>query len=115
MLKHLAFSLIVLLFISCKKNETTSGISPCMQAQIDSSLAKPKGFLYLKIDAYIYQGKNAYLYYPGWGDAYNELKDENCIYLFAPSGGFSGSGDGTHPNFRNEAIFISTIWVDPRP
>ena len=71
--------------------------------------------MYLKIDAYKYQGKDVYLYYPGWGDAYNELKDENCMYLFAPSGGFSGSGDGTHPDFRNEAIFISTIWVDPRP
>ena len=34
----------------------------------------------------------------------NELKDENCMYLFAPTGGFSGSGDGTHPDFRNEAI-----------
>ncbi len=115
MFKYFAFSAALLIFISCKKNESTSGIAPCMQAQIDSSLAKPKGHMYLKIDAYKYQGKDVYLYYPGWGDAYNELKDENCIYLFAPSGGFSGSGDGTHPNFRNEAIFISTIWVDPRP
>ena len=115
MFKPFVFSLALLMLIGCKKNEAGSGISPCMQTQIDSSLAKPKGFLYYRVDAYKYQGNNVYLYYRGCCDRYNDLKDEYCNYLFAPSGGIGPGGDGTHPNFYNEATFISTIWVDPRP
>jgi hypothetical protein len=115
MLKTFIFPVALLMFISCKKNDCTPGISSCMQTQIDSSLAKPKGSHYQRIDAYKYQGNNVYLYFTGCCDRFNELKDEDCKYLFAPSGGFGGGGDGTHPNFRNEATFISTVWVDPRP
>lgn len=86
-----------------------------MQAQIDTALAKPKGYVLYKIDAYKYQGDLVYLYYAGCCDRYNELKDKNCSFLFAPSGGIGGGGDATHPNFFSEAIFVSTIWTDPRP
>jgi len=115
MFKHFVFALTLLMLFSCKKNESAPGISPCMQAQIDAALAKPKGYVIYSIDAYKYQGNIVYLYYAGCCDRYNELKDEHCNYLFAPSGGFAGGGDGTHPNFYNEASFISTIWIDPRP
>ena len=115
MLKTLTFSVVMLLFFSCKKNETEPTITKCIQIQIDSSLANPKGYLYYRIDAYKYQGNNVYLYYKGCCDRYDELKDENCNYLFAPSGGVGGSGDNSHPNFRNEATFIKTMWQDPRP
>ncbi len=114
MFKVFPFFLGLIFLISCKKTETEPQITKCMQLQIDSSLAKPKGYLYYRIDAYKYQGNNVYLYYQGCCDRYNELKNENCNYLFAPSGGIGGGGDGTHPNFRNEAVFISTIWTDPR-
>lgn len=115
MFKYFVFSFALLVFIGCKKNECAPKISPCMQAQIDSSLAKTKGSLYNRIDAYKYQGNKVYLYHQGCCDRYNELKDEHCNYLFAPSGGIGGGGDGIHPNFYNDATFISTIWVDPRP
>ena len=120
MFKTFAISLTLLILISCKKNgtsavnETPPGVSPCMQTQIDSSLAKPRGTLYIRIDAFKYQGNNVYLYYQGCCDKYNLLKDENCNYLFAPSGGFSGAGDGTHPNFFKEAKYLSNMWIDPR-
>lgn len=104
-----------LLVFSCKKNHEIPPLSACMQAQIDSSLAKPKGYAYYRIDAYTYHGENVYLYYQGCCDRYNDLQDKNCKYIFSPSGGFAGGGDGTHPDFRTDAVFISTLWVDPRP
>jgi len=115
MLKTFVFAFALLMLFSCKKNETAPGISPCMQAQIDAALAKPKGYVIYSIEAFKYQGNYVYLYMAGCCDRYNELKDEGCNYLFAPSGGIHGGGDLSHPNFFNEATFISTIWVDPRP
>ena len=112
------YSLIILLLaaiLSCKKSkEQNEQFAVCMQAQIDSALAKPKGSLIIKIDVYRYYSKFVYLYYSGCCDRYNDLKDENCNYLFSPSGGISGSGDHSHPAFFSEAVFIKTIWADPR-
>jgi hypothetical protein len=108
---------VILLFFSCKKTvckEPQSYVSACMQTMIDSALAKPKGYVIYKIDAYEYNGASVYLYYTGCCDRYNELKDANCNLLFYPSGGFSGGGDGTHPNFFKDVKFIMTVWVDPR-
>jgi hypothetical protein len=109
----------ILLFFSCKKNTPPGyvAICPvlCMQAKVDSALTQPKGTVLYKIDAYEYNGATVYLYYNGCCDAYNDLKDGNCYYLFSPSGGLAGGGDRTHPNFFKEAKFIETVWVDPRP
>lgn len=114
MFKYVFFCFAILVFTSCRKNDCAPGISPCMQAQIDAALAKPKGSLLYSIDAYKYQGKIVYLYYAGCCDRYNEVKDKDCNYLFAPSGGIGGGGDQTHTNFFNEATFISNMWTDPR-
>ena len=106
----------LLLILSCNKTEQLSrDISACVRYGIDSALSKPKGSLFVKIDAYNYNGAKVYLYYAGCCDRYNELKDENCNYLFSPSGGFSGAGDGMHPNFFSDASFYATIWTDIRP
>jgi hypothetical protein len=103
---------------SCKKDASPAQIivclGSCMQWQVDSALSKPKGQLFYKIDAYEYNGAAVYLYHAGCCDRYNDLKDGNCNYLFSPSGGISGGGDGTHPIFFKEAKFIQTVWTDPR-
>lgn len=115
------YSLIIFLLaalLSCKKSteqtEQNVQVAACMQTQIDSALAKPKGSLIIKIEAYQYQSKIVYLYYSGCCDRYNDLKDGNCNYLFSPSGGIAGGGDRSHPAFFSEAIFIKTVWTDPR-
>lgn len=117
MIRYLPLAILTFLFISCKKTDTQPGavISPCMQAQINAALAHPKGYVLFSIDAYNYQGKTVYFYYAGCCDKYNEVKDEDCNFLFAPSGGVGGNGDHTHPNFFTEATFISNVWTDPRP
>lgn len=100
---------------SCKKDaDSNIAIPGCVQSAVDSALAQPKGTLYLQVDAYKYQDKTVYLFYAGCCDRFNPLKDPNCNYLFAPSGGFTGMGDLSHPNFFGEAVKLSTIWKDPR-
>ena len=104
-----------LIILSCSKTkDSCSVITTCTQSIIDSALSKPKGSLFYKIDAYTYNGATVYLYYMGCCDRYNELKDGNCKYLFSPSGGFSGGGDGTHPTFFTDAKFVAVVWEDPR-
>lgn len=108
----------ICLLAGCKKN-TSSGymaICPvtCMLASVDYALSQPKGYVLNKIDAYEYNGATVYLYYAGCCDRYNEVKDGNCNYLFAPSGGATGGGDNQHLNFFKDAKFIKTVWVDPR-
>lgn len=115
-MKYFILSLSILMFCSCEKSQDNSeGITACTQSLIDSALAKPKGTLIYQIDAYHYNGKTVYLYYAGCCDRYNELKDGNCNYLFSPSGGLTGCGDCSHPNFFTEAELINTIWKDTRP
>jgi hypothetical protein len=110
----------ICLLFGCKKNTSPDYIAicpvtTCMQISIDYALSQSKGSVLYSIDAYEYNGATVYLYYAGCCDRYNELKDANCNYLFAPSGGFTGGGDHSHPNFFKEAKFIKTAWVDPRP
>jgi hypothetical protein len=49
--------------------------------------------------AFVYRYENhgeepVYLLSPGCCDMFTELYDENCNYICAPSGGFTGKGDG---------------------
>ncbi len=100
---------------TCKKENSEITATPsCIQASIDSALALPKGSLYTQVDAYTYQNATVYLFYSGCCDQFNPLRNTNCIYLFSPSGGITGGGDHTHPNFFNEAVKINTVWKDPR-
>lgn len=115
-MKYVLIIFTALVIFSCSKTSTSGTDTPsCVQSAIDSSLAKPKGTLYTKIDAYLYKGSTVYLYYAGCCDRLNELRDANCVYLFSPSGGITGCGDCAHPDFFNEAHLIKTIWMETRP
>lgn len=46
-------------------------------------------------------------------DQYNYLYDEDCKVICAPDGGFSGSGDGSCPDFNGE-IKYTLVWKDER-
>ena len=51
-----------LLILSYNKTEQPlSDISACVRYAIDSALSKPKGLLFVKIDAYNYNGAKIYL------------------------------------------------------
>ncbi len=104
---------LLLAAASCKK-EKASEVSACMQSVIDSAMSKPVGSDFVQISTYKYQGATVYLLVPGCCDRYIQVWDENCKYLFAPSGGITGHGDGTHPDFYTTASFQNLVWKDPR-
>lgn len=116
-MKYVLIIFTAAVIFSCTKTNSSgnNNTSNCIQAVIDSSLAKPKGTLYTRIDQFQYNGAIVYLCYAGCCDRFNDLKDANCVYLFSPSGGITGCGDCTHPNFFNEAKFIKTMWQETRP
>jgi len=47
--------------------------------------------------------------YNNCADCFTELYDENCEYICAPSGGFSGGGDGNCPTW-NGTITTTVAW-----
>lgn len=109
-----SISAVLLLAATCKKEQADNTIPPCIQSSIDSALSLPKGSLYNQVDAFKYQGATVYLFYSGCCDRFNPLRNGSCVYLFSPSGGISGGGDMTHPNFFTEAVKMNTVWKDPR-
>jgi hypothetical protein len=126
-MKHIIFAFTIIYFLSCTKDNNEANevpqtctdiskcISFCVKTNIDSALAKPKGSLFYSVDLYKYNNDSVYFYVTGCCDRYNPVKDKNCNYLFAPSGGIGGFGDGMHTNFFTQATLLGRVWVDTRP
>ncbi len=108
----ITLSLPLLLSLECskQKSETPS----CIQQKIDAIKTKPKWNPPAEVNEYTYQGKHVYLFSADCCDQYNELVDENCKYICAPSGGLTGKGDGQCPEFSTNAQFVKLVWKDPR-
>ena len=67
----------------------------------------------LQVDEYIYQNKRTFLFIAQCCDQYNVLYDDSCKIICAPSGGFTGRGDGKCTDFEKTAKHIKLIWKDP--
>ena len=65
-----------------------------------------------QVDEYLYKDKKVYLAIAQCCDFFNLLYDENCKEICAPTGGFTGKGDGKCPDFEKEAKLIKTIWKE---
>jgi hypothetical protein len=59
---------------------------------------------------YTYKGNFVFVVTPGCCDLYVSVYDHNCNFICAPSGGFSGNGDGKCPDFEEEATNGVLIW-----
>ncbi len=65
----------------------------------------------LAINLWSWNGEDYYLASPDCCDMFEALLDaETCEYVCAPSGGFTGQGDGQCPTFVDDAIHIETVW-----
>jgi hypothetical protein len=105
-------SLPVILAVQCNKQQ--SEIPTCIQAKIDQIKAQPKWNPPATVNEYIYQGKHVYLISSDCCDQYNQLVDENCNILCAPSGGITGKGDGKCADFSSASQFVKLTWKDSR-
>ena len=94
----------------------TSGkeIPTCIQGKIDSIKKLPIWNPPATIEEYEYNGKKVYVISADCCDFFTTAVDENCNYICAPSGGFTGKGDGLCKDFNANAKFIKIVWKDER-
>lgn len=122
--------LLVIPFLSAsecgkKKNDTTTteekveegemkndSIPVCLQALIENGRKENPPTSPVQIDEYIYKGKTTYLLTAQCCDFFNELYDTGCMKICAPTGGFTGKGDGQCPDFEKEAKLVRTVWKE---
>ena len=90
------------------------GVPKCIQSKIDSLKKVPRYNPPAEVSEYNYNGKRAFLFSSDCCDNYNVLLDENCNYICAPSGGFTGKGDMKCNDFTEKAKLVKLVWKDER-
>lgn len=85
-------------------------VPSCIQNMIDSAKKQPPGTTITEIRRYVYNGARVYLVNAPCCDQFNPVYDSTCKLLFAPSGGITGKGDGSQPDFFTRAKEDSLIW-----
>ncbi|WP_240409923.1 DUF6970 domain-containing protein [Flavisolibacter nicotianae] len=114
-MKHYLLTAAIVVNMTQQKCDKAVVVTPsCIQARIEEIKKQPRWNPPAQVEEYVYNGKRAFLFSSNCCDQYNELVDENCNYLCAPSGGFTGRGDRKCPNFKDSAQFIRLVWKDER-
>ncbi|MBC7946908.1 MAG: hypothetical protein H7Y42_03440 [Chitinophagaceae bacterium] len=85
-----------------------------MQQKIDAIKAQTVWNPPAEVNEYLYQGKLTYLITSNCCDQYIMLYDGTCTPICAPSGGYTGKGDGKCADFSTNATHIRLIWKDER-
>lgn len=97
-----------------KKQEQGNGenaaVPACVQKLNDDAGKETPPTTPIKVEEYTYNGKKVYLFTADCCDFYNIAYDENCTRLCAPSGGFTGGGDGKCRDFDSLAKPVKIIW-----
>lgn len=123
----LLFSMVVVIAVSCDKDPITpdgsgiirdtipagfdtSRIHPCVLEKIDYLEARGAAADTTAIMQFYYNGQLVYLYFTECCDRYNVLYDSSCQMICLPTGGLSGGGDGSCPDFADRAVYIKKIW-----
>ena len=108
-----AILVITLPFLMAGKcGDNKNGEMPaCLQKIIDAGMASSPSSAPVKVEEYSYQGKKVYLFTADCCDQFNMLYDANCQPLCAPSGGFTGKGDGKCPDFDSTARLVKVVWT----
>ncbi len=97
-------------------NATTKSLSipTCIQHKIDSVKLVPVWNPPASIEEYDYNGKKVYVLSANCCDFFATAFDEDCNYVCAPSGGFTGKGDGLCRDFNEKAKLVRVVWKDER-
>ena len=90
--------------------QVNDAVPACIRRLIEEGNKETPPNAPLQVDEYLYNGKKVYLTTAPCCDQYNSLYDDSCRPLCAPSGGFSGRGDGKCPDFTKTAKFVKLIW-----
>lgn len=114
-MKSFLFTLVIFLTIAAKKCGTQNeSIPTCIQQKIDQIKKQPKWNPPAEVHEYNYKGKRVFYFSSNCCDQYNVVYDENCNYVCAPSGGYTGKGDGKCADFKENAKEVRLVWKDER-
>jgi len=114
-MKSLLFTLVIFLTAithKCRKNPAE--LPGCIQKKIDQIKNEPKWNPPAEVYEYEYKGKSVYYFTSDCCDQYHVVYDDQCNYMCAPDGGFTGKGDGKCADFHATAKKIRLVWKDPR-
>lgn len=115
LMKYFLLILTIPAVMNSRCNKKSLGEMPrCIQQKIEAIKAEPKWNPPAEVNEYLYNGKRVFLFTSNCCDQYNMLYDENCESICAPSGGFSGKGDGKCADFSESAKHVKLIWKDER-
>lgn len=95
-------------------NKSKPSTPSCIQQKIDVIRAQAKWNPPAEVNEYIFENKHVYLFSSPCCDQFNTLYDENCNALCAPSGGYTGRGDGKCAAFKDSAKHVRLVWKDER-
>jgi hypothetical protein len=110
-------AVVCLVGLGCSKHNnqgSLKSVPECIGQKIQEIKSQPKWNPPAEVNEYEYQGKRVYLFSSNCCDQYNVAYDKNCTPVCAPSGGFTGGGDGLCKNFFEEAKHIGLVWKDER-
>jgi hypothetical protein len=110
----LAFLLALSVSVNQCSKPKEAEIPACIQSKIDSIKSQAKWNPPAQVTQYTYQHKTVYLLSSPCCDQYNILVDKDCNYICAPTGGFSGKGDGRCTDFETNATLVKVVWKDNR-
>ena len=113
----ICLSTLPLLAMRCpSKNRAATAACPpdAIQSKIAELKAQPKANPAYEVWSYKYQGQTVYLVSAPCCDNFNTLYDGCMRVMCAPSGGFTGRGDGNCTDFAQQATEPKLVWRDPR-
>lgn len=92
------------------KPAQASTIPACVQQLLDEAAKAEPPVLPLEVTEYSYKGRTVYLFQADCCDFLNIAYDDQCKRICAPSGGFTGRGDGQCTDFDSLARKIRVVW-----
>src|SRR6476469_5734828 len=115
-MKSLLFCLVIFSTVAAEKcKKAKDDLTPsCIMQKIDQIKKEPKWNPPATVKEFNYKGKKVYYFSAQCCDQYDAVYDENCNFICAPGGGFTGKGDGECADFNREAKEIRVVWKDER-
>ncbi len=101
--------LAAMLFSACDKLDLPKGTPSCIKAKIKAVDGKDIMATPISVSRWEVDGKTYYYLQSACCDQFNELVDEDCNYICAPDGGFTGAGDGNCPVWTGQ-VERTLIW-----
>ena len=112
-MRKLFYSLVIALTaVSCQSLHLPKGTPNCVRDEIEHLSKAEKQNPPAEVWKWQAGDKVYYYFNAPCCDQMNRLVDDNCNFVCAPDGGFTGKGDGNCPDLSN--VEKTLVWKDTR-